>query len=169
MVKNGFSLAEALIVMAVISIFFALATKVIAVKPKSKLQKNPHGYFECYIDGTLKQRTVTEGVASVVADREGTCNFMPPTGVSFFNIHTSGNVYYSGFEPNINNAIQVVVNDTELALQNESGSSKFVFSMSEDANVDVARQNLITFLQVLYPDSEIYNNGSIRTGVIISW
>ena len=61
MVKRGFSLAEALVVMAIISIFFAAATKIITTRPKPKIQVNPHGYFECYkLGGTQYQRSVRE-------------------------------------------------------------------------------------------------------------
>lgn len=51
--KKGFSLAEALVVMAVVSIFFAAVTKVITTRPKKPKQANLHGYYECYVDGGM--------------------------------------------------------------------------------------------------------------------
>ena len=50
MVKKGFSLAEALVVMAIISIFFAAASKIITTRPKPPKQVNQHGYYECYLN-----------------------------------------------------------------------------------------------------------------------
>ena len=54
--KKGFSLAEALVVMAVVSIFFAAVTKVITTRPKKPKQANLHGYYECYVDGGMYER-----------------------------------------------------------------------------------------------------------------
>lgn len=164
MIKKGFSLAEALVVMAVVSIFFALATKVIAVKPKNKVQNNPHGYFECYLDdGHLKQHSVAEGTDSSVLDKSEACDFYPATGVAFFNIHTYGPVYYIGFEPNISNAIKINVSSTALSMQ--GGGNSFAFSTTDES----AKGNTEIFLKVFHSDSKMYNGGAIRTGVMISW
>ena len=158
MVKKGFSLAEDLIVMAVISIFFAAAARIITTKPKTQRQNNPHGYYECYYTGSLHQRYVREGVATET-ESVSKCTFDPPNGVAFFNINTYGSTCFSGFEPNINKSIDISINSNgDIVLSN-------TYKLENNDTVENAK----VFFETLYPDSEIYNNGIYRTGVMFSW
>lgn len=176
MVKRGFSLAEALVVMAVISIFFAVAGKVITQRPKPQVQKNPHGYFECYLDGnTLKQASAAEGVATEpVTATNNTCTFEPPKGVAFFNINTFGRAYYSEFEPNVNNVISIKINNTTSKdfITIYKGSDSYTIPAVEDTTDRTfinEREVAHSYLEVLHPTSQLYNNGNYRTGIMLSW
>lgn len=173
MVKKGFSLAEALVVMAIISIFFAAASKIITTRPKPPKQVNQHGYYECYLNvyqtinaagqqvtvSRPTQRYVRNNVAT--AAEEVSCSFEPPNGIAFYNINSYGPVFHSSFEPNIKNTIQITFSCVELL-------SKFNAPVS-DLSIIPVFVNVKMFLNTLYPDSHIYNNGNIRAGVIISW
>lgn len=177
MVKKGFSLAEALVVMAIISIFFAAAGKIMTQKPKPIKQQNPHGYFECYLDGaTLKQSSAIEEAATDPIDAEGgACTFEPPKGVAFFNVNTYGPAFYSDFEPNVNNTINIKIN-------NAAGAKDFVkiyngdktFYIESDDNplskeFDNQKESAKVYFQAIHPKSQIYNNGNVRTGIMFSW
>jgi len=153
--KKGFSLAEALIVMVIISVFFAVGAKVFTTRPKPKKQINSHGYYECYLNGGLKQRYIREGVETPEKS-VGTCTFEPPTGIAFFNINSYSPTTHSSFEPNINNILTISIG---------GGISISGQGLSSNAEQDEVRM----FLQTMYPDSKLYNNGSIRQGIIISW
>lgn len=118
MVKKGFSLAEALIVMAIISIFFAAASKIITTKPKVKKQINAHGYYECYYSGGHKQKYMRDGVASPLQS-VSECKFEPPAGIAFFNVNSS-NPCYSSFQPNINNALTISLGGSGVVIRSDT-------------------------------------------------
>ena len=158
MVKKGFSLAEALVVMAIISIFFAAASKIITTKPKVKKQRNAHGYYECYYLGGYKQKYVRDGVASPL-ESVSECKFEPPAGIAFFNINSS-DPCYSSFQPNINNVLTISLIGN-ITIQSETKTTT-LSSNTECSDIQM-------FFSTLYPKSEIYNNGAILKGVFISW
>ena len=173
MVKKGFSLAEALVVMAIISIFFAAASKIITTRPKPPKQVNQHGYYECYLNvyqtinaagqqvtvSRPTQRYVRNNVAT--AAEEVSCSFEPPNGIAFYNINSYGPVFHSSFEPNIKNTIQITFTGAGIILKSDTGTL--------DLQSNSTQENVKMFLNTLYPDSHIYNNVNIRAGVIISW
>lgn len=174
MVKKGFSLAEALVVMAIISIFFAAASKIITTRPKPPKQVNQHGYYECYLNvyqttnaagqqvtvTRPTQRYIRNGVPTA-AEEVATCKFEPPNGIAFFNINSYGSIFHSSFEPNIKNTIDITFSNVSIRLNSDTGLLYL--------NNNSTEENVKMFLSTLYPDSHIYNNGNIRTGVIISW
>ena len=177
MVKKGFSLAEALVVMAIISIFFAAAGKIMTQKPKPIKQQNPHGYFECYLDGaTLKQSSAIEEAATDPIDAEGgVCTFEPPKGVAFFNVNTYGRAFYSDFEPNVNNTINIRINngaDAKDFVTIYNGSNTFTIEpAAEPYTIEFRNQkeSAEVYFQAIHPKSQIYNNGNVRTGIMFSW
>ena len=176
MVKKGFSLAEALVVMAIISIFFAAAGKIMTQKPKPIKQQNPHGYFECYLDGgTLKQSSAIEEAATdpVVAEG-GACKFEPPKGVAFFNVNTYGRAFYSDFEPNVNNTINIKINTastTDDFITIYKDSKTFVIKAADalSTNFSNEQESAEVYFEAIHPKSQIYNNGNVRTGIMFSW
>ncbi len=161
MVKKGFTLAETLIVMAVISILFSVAAKVITTRPKYKKQSVSHGYFECYkTGGGMYQRTVRDEVATAPTSVADECVFTPPSGISFFNIH-SRNPNASRFEPVINKRLRIRLGES---IAFYDGNSNSYLLESDGVNtVDGAD----AFYQTIYPDSQLYNGAT--TGVMISW
>ena len=159
MVKKGFSLAEALVVMAIISIFFAAASKIITTKPKVKKQINAHGYYECYYVGGHKQKYVRDGVASPLQSVP-VCKFEPPAGIAFFNIN-GYDPCYSGFQPNINNALTISIVGSDVVIRSDTET----LTLPGNTKCDDIRM----FFSTLYPKSEMYNNGVILRGVFISW
>ena len=171
MVKNGFSLAEALVVMAIISIFFAFASKVITTKPKAIKQDTPHGYFECYRNGStgpLMQNYVYEVVIKE-PEEVSACKFKPPVGAAFFNINVYGR-FYSAFEPNITNEISITVAPhTGYIQMTVDGSAVSLPSNSSSADYEQLKERIKVFLESKYPESGLYNNGSFNNGIMISW
>lgn len=162
MVKKGFSLAEALVVMAIISIFFAAASKIITTKPKVKKQINAHGYYECYYSyylGGHKQKYVRDGVASPLQSVP-VCKFEPPAGIAFFNINTY-NPCNSSFQPNINNALTISLGGRDVVIRSDTET----LALPGNTRCDDIRM----FFSTLYPKSEMYNNGTILKGIFISW
>lgn len=176
MVKKGFSLAEALVVMAIISIFFAAAGKIMTQKPKPIKQQNPHGYFECYLDGgTLKQSSAIEEAATDPIDAEGgVCTFEPPKGVAFFNVNTYGRAFYSDFEPNVNNTINIKINtasttDDFITIYKDSKTFVIKAADARSTNFRNEQESAKVYFEAIHPKSQIYNNGNVRTGIMFSW
>lgn len=171
MVKRGFSLAEALVVMAIISIFFAAGAKIITTRPKVKTQINPHGYFECYkVGGTQYQRSVRE---ELEVERKAAipCVFTPPSGTAFFSIITygPGNLYHSSFEPNINNTLKITMTTNSVTLASDSSTARYELNADDEEDNNDTQQNAKIFFETMYPDSMIYNGGAYNQGVMISW
>ncbi len=164
MVKKGFSLVEALIVMAIVAILFACASKVITTRPKQNKQVTSHGYFECYLMGSqLWQRYVRDGAEEPARFVSGHCTFQPPSGVAFFSLN-SINPPYSEFQPNINNDLEISVNADQISIS-AVGNSQDSYTVVSNDNV----QNMRNYFNMMYPDSELYNNGNPRSGLMISW
>ncbi len=168
MVKSGFSLAEALVVMAIVAILFAAISKVVTTRPKRPVQENIHGYFECYVvGGGLQQRYNRDGVETPVQS-VSKCLFEPIAGVSFYNINVYGNgVYYNAFEPNITSDLYIYKYSNGFYLRNTTNNRTLYLYQSSISNT--SKENQILFFEALYPESRMYNNGSVRNGVMISW
>ena len=170
MVKKGFSLAEALIVMAIVSILFAFGAKVITTKPKPIKASYPHGYFECYLDGgVMKQRYVRENIPDSdnppVVD---VCEFEPPFGAAYFNINAYGSAYYTSSEPNITNKLFINVGAESIQISSNGGLMT-INSTDTGTGLENQKQSIKLFFEIMYPDSEMYNNGAMRSGIMISW
>lgn len=170
MVKKGYTLAEALVVMAVVSIFFAAASKVLTVKPKHKKQMNPHGYYECYLDGgQLKQKYVRENIESIL-ETVGECTFSPPIGIAFYSVNIYGtDNYYSGIEPYINNTLSISVTADKVTLSAMKQGEKFEVAYDKSTSSEDAKRIVEDFFEVIYPKAEMYNDGNIFPGIFLSW
>ena len=102
MVKKGFSLVEALVVMTILAVFFAFGARVITQRPKLKKQLNEHGYYECFFkNGYLEQRWVIDGFEPE-SETTNACKFDRTMKAAFFNVHllsadykTEGSTSYS--------------------------------------------------------------------------
>ena len=162
MVKRGFSLAEALIVMAILSIFFAFGAKVITTPQKQRSEGANHGYFECWKTGSsyLSERYVLNGAVSSTREQINTCIFDARPGTAMFMLrgNVAGN-YYNTYEPNINNTLNITFTNTSMLIN----GSEVALDDDYDAN-DYEAQ-----LGADYEDSMLYNNGNPREGVIIFW
>ena len=86
--KRGFSLIEALVSMLILSVFFAATAKVWSKRQKPEKPKYPHGYFECYYDGsTLKQGIGREQQSSATENATGgKCVFDSQGGNLVYNV-----------------------------------------------------------------------------------
>ena len=170
MVKSGFSLAEALIVMLIISVLFSVGAKVMTKKPKPQKVTNPHGSFECYIDGaTVKEANSREGVSFEPQDADGgVCRFSPPKGIAFFNINSYEYGFYNGTEPNMNQELEIMLQGDNFTIRSESGDKTFPDN-APDMNNDSAQRSAEAYFCSIHPNSNICNNRSYRQGVMISW
>ena len=73
-IKRGFSLAEALVSMLILSMFFVATSKIITIKQKDVGRTRSTGYYECYKkDGKLYQKYSNSASQEVAA-----CTFNPP-------------------------------------------------------------------------------------------
>ena len=94
--KAAFSLAEVLVAMLVMSVFFLATTKVISVKQKDELQSYPHGYYECIGSGSsYKVHRVEGGAQTIPSANASTCEFTPARNIPVYNIYilTSEGLY----------------------------------------------------------------------------
>ena len=84
----AFTLAEVLVAMLIMSLFFMATSKVMSIKQKPIFQEYPHGYYECYNNGGLKEHRVDGGTETITMNTPvGMCNFFAPKGLPIFNIN----------------------------------------------------------------------------------
>ena len=167
--KKGFSLAEALISMLILSIFFLATSKVMTTKQKPDEQVNPHGFYECYVrNGDLKQRRASE--SSVTAEQSvDSCTFTPSQGIAYVTIYAVQDSQHviMAVEPQFNSPIDPI---NSVAQLRNFGNQ---LDNPEDNDLDV--DNLRNFLEISYPRSGllgIINDGTYNNNdpaLFIGW
>ncbi len=148
--KSGFSLFEALVSMLILSLFFIASSKVITQKQPVEVQKNPHGYYECYYYGGSLWQHRANGNASTPAARTNNCAFQPPSGVTFINVHYYNNTEYY-------NSQQVIMNMPVQIGQPSNINMPGLFTNGAQTGTD-ALYAFMTFLKLAHPNSKIYQN-----------
>jgi len=97
--KKGFTIAEVLVVMAILGIFAIAAAATFTKKQQRPSAISPHGQFECYVkaDGKVYQKTTIEKNAQAeqqkgdVGTPTGVCSFTPPTSkVAYYMVALVG-------------------------------------------------------------------------------
>ena len=163
MVKRGFSLAEALIVMAILSIFFAFGAKVVTRPQKPRSEGANHGYFECVQTGaaSFTERYVLNGAVASTRENIDFCEFEARPGSAVFLVRGKcGDTFYNTFEPNINNRLNIVFSNGAMRINGREVAVDATYTAA-DLEAQLGRD---------YEDSLFYNDGDMRNdGVIIFW
>lgn len=134
-IKFGFSLAEALVSMLVLSLFFMATAKIITLKQKDAKTNNISGYFECYVDnGDLKQHFVDGGTVTEIQDvsESGECLFRAPSRLPSITIYTRNT--------------NAVTNATQFAFSTEPFAAD---------TITITRADLATYHEQLNPSTTI--------------
>ena len=97
--KKGFSFAEILVSMLILSLFFLAGAKVFTRKEKPEVMKKVHGFYECYWNGgDLYQAMSKFGSRPTPVKVNGSCVFATTKNNSLFDITilfpNRGGVYY---------------------------------------------------------------------------
>ena len=140
-------MVEALISMAILSLFFVFAMKVITIKPKKEILSSPHGHFTCC--------------------GKTNCEFKPPVGVAFFNVHAANAAktqFYAGYQPNISN--KLFVNAVAQKMTNENGVASNISSLPDLSSITKTVFN--NYLNLSVSDS-VAKNCNNKGLVYISW
>lgn len=161
--KNGYSLAEVIIVMMLLSLFFLVSTKVMTQKPKPKSQTDTHGTYECYYDSGLKQRLTIEN-EEFEAESVSKCKFETQPGVAIYNFNAiMKDGGYQNTEPNINEVFYITISSNGIiTISNDIGAQKIL-----EVNID--EEDILSYFQTIHSNSKIYNNGIAKFGLMISW
>lgn len=94
--KRAFSLAEALMVLSVLSVItVALVTVVAKKETVTKDMKQPHGVYECYRmnstnGGALMERKTRNNIVTTLQAKGGVCVFEPPRGAELIAVQIIG-------------------------------------------------------------------------------
>ncbi len=173
--KKGFSLAEALISMLILSIFFGIAAKMVTQRPKQEYIVSPHGFFECYkdTDGTIKVNGT--GLDSPTT---GTCEFTPAKNTSVYNLvlYSYGCVYYRILYE-MNYKIRVTFEDSKFTITDIDNEKKEIITISDgkirednikDSYELIDENNFKTEVELVTPKAETKNKLE-STGIYISW
>ena len=109
-IKRGFSLAEALVSMLILSMFFMATSKIITIKQKDEANVKTTGYYECYktSDDKLHQKYSNSSLSEVA-----TCEFIPPyTRPNKVLYSINNQCIYTTMELEISNTL--TINPTQL-------------------------------------------------------
>lgn len=170
MFKAGFSLAEALVVMLVLSVFLAASSKVITKKRPVELASYVHGQYECWNSGgTYYQQYVFEGTPST-EQKVSSCKFIPRINASVYHIYMffDKENYYQTEANNITKDITIKsLSASTIVLENSDGSVQEYTKDQEGVSVGEIKEAL----EFLYPDSNILTEtfGSNRPSILIAW
>ena len=178
MVKPGYSLVEALVVMIVMSILFAMTSNVITTKRKPQTKNEAHGYFECYKnnpgDYKVIQRLVYENKEiENITKANNICNFIPPKGTQSFAVWT--NLPYQNGETVIIPSIKD--NTVNISVSNGSPYNNQRFTFGDDI-LPVIQYNTLTndeknnhysVMRFIYKNTKIFEVNNIKWGVLIGW
>lgn len=88
--RGGFTLAEALLTLLIISIIVALSTAIIAKKNKKLRANNETHYWLCTRDSYEGSHIMDSNAATNSSASTNSCTFEPPTGVNRFNVTVIG-------------------------------------------------------------------------------
>lgn len=166
--KRGFSLAEILISMLIMSVAFMALTKVITQKPKKLMEKTPHGFYECYkTNGVLHEDRTRNNILQPENPDVTNCTFDPPKGVYYVNVHYIGmvpsegagavNKYYNAPEAMFDSQVTFsdpsdILSDIPEEFLTESGSYNYTRNFEQDSNMFKA------YLELSHQQSQIYQN-----------
>ena len=152
--KSGFSLFEALVSMLIMSLFFIASSRIITQKHPVEMQRNPHGYYECYeYDGVRYQHRALGDSHTPTASNVSSCKFVPPSGANFVTVH-----YFSKSEYGTEyyNTLNIIMN-MELSLSNPTKAKDFLSGLIEKPQVgNKAETEFITYLKLTHPSSNVY-------------
>ena len=176
----AFTLAEVLIAMLVMSLFFMATTKVMSIRQKPLVQEYPHGYYECYNLNGLKEHRVDGGTETIPRNSAvGRCRFMAPKGLPVFNIyiaHTNRGFYYTT-ETQVNADDGMIFSgaDNLISLYMETMDTEQDRNNAFYGNLDDRFAQFRNYLKNSYPQSMLGSNwpaGSNRppfNAVFITW
>lgn len=184
--KNGFSLAEALVSMLILSIFFLATYKINTQKESKDTITVPHGFFECYHDGTtLHQRYSYAGDVVNESEPVGNCTFSPQRITSQYQVshivNNSGNyiVYSKPFF--IDRRAVISINngsDDKFEVTLDMGNTEDMFHepenpekniMDEESNNIGSLENYHDLLVITQPKSHYASGTYHHPGVIVQW
>lgn len=107
---GGFSMAEMLVVMLIMSFIVIGIPAIHFKKTELKTKRSSHGRYECYYDGsTLKEYYINEKGVKTGPSAVTECKFSPPKNAIYFLIHAVGG---GGGAANVAGSI-IVNNKTE--------------------------------------------------------
>ena len=165
LLKAGFSLAEVLIAMLIMSIFYVATTRVMTTRQKPQVQENPHGYYECYVNGGLTEHRVDMGRTTIQPHGVASCVFNPPKGLPFFNVYIAipGIGFYSSPEAQLNsNPDGVADNDASMVFSSPQGlvdlyrlTNPNIDQEMSDEERDIKYQQFRAYLANSHPGAEI--------------
>ncbi len=170
--KFGFSLVEVLISMLILSVVFMAMTNVAAHKAKKKLDKSPHGFYECYkIGGTLYEDITRNNAAKEDNENVDSCIFNPPKGAYIVN------VYYIDSDKYMNTQESMFTEQLELTtpenILNEYDDVLISKNLDDEDRIKV-QEDFKSYLEISHPQSKVLSTwnttGSIPDKILfIAW
>ena len=175
--KKGFSLAEALVSMLILSIFFGVAAKMVTQRPKQEYIVSPHGFFECYKDNT--DGTIKVNGTGLDSPTTGTCEFTPAKNTSVYNLvlYSYGCVYYRILYE-MNYKIRVTFEDSKFIITDIDNEQKEIITISDgvihegkikDFYELINKDDFQTEVELVTPKAETKNQLENGPGIYISW
>lgn len=158
-INSGFTLAEVMVSMLLMSMFFLATTKVMTHKPKPELQESPHGFFECYYDkdGVLMQHKSNSNLETEPekAKKDG-CHFKPASGTVFTNVYY---IYLAqeGSEPKYDKFRYLNTNEVQFNMERVIRPETFLSETNVEP-VILEGESFLSYLRSIHTNSIIYKN-----------
>ena len=93
--KFGFSLAETLLVLLIMSFLIVAIAPISYKQITKKVKRDHHGRFECYYDSSgnlhqYKADEITGGEDKIISGDDAVCTFEPPSSAAFYIVQAIG-------------------------------------------------------------------------------
>ena len=176
--KTGFTLAEALVSMLILSLFFVATAKVVTTKqPRGKIAI-VHGFYECYYEDGNHKETISDGGNIKKKEDVNECVFTPSNrlpNANLYYINTEKNHYYTTLHPYLNPKEEKdfgTLNsfDPNMYFQKEE---KYENSTEEtETETENKIEELGNYLINAYPNSVVaqkLKDGNNVTAIFIAW
>ncbi len=175
--KKGFSLAELMIVLLLVSLLITALIPVITKKHLSLPKGSEHGSYLCYYntdDGKLHEKKMSSRNAGLIEDREvAQCIFNPPPKALYFQISAvgggggGGDSGYNGGNTYATWSQDIPIspfNMTEEDMKNLHVIYKNAAYMPNSSDINV-ETDLSAELQVFARSNDSYNGGDMQTAM----
>lgn len=170
--KEGFSLAESLVVMLILSVFLAASSKVITQKKEEPQVSNQHGQFECWKSGSHYYKHIIDGVISETVTGTS-CKFKPRVNAAIYHLYViygNKNGYYMESIPNITSELSITLNNNTTTLTN-SDNKTLTYDKNKSEHLAGTYEDIIKYLKYVSPKSSTIGD-FVKIGkpaVLIIW
>lgn len=174
--KKGFSIAETLIVLIIMSVVFGATAKILTKKRPNDAIVHQHGQYECWLNGSnYISRYIIEGQEAIQTENTTGCSFKPNLDISLYHVYL---VYRNqrGFNlmtiHNIAQEMNITFTSQNIVIENKITEEKSLYGPDPIEEGKGDYNAFKTSIEQMYSNLNLISQGDagkISHGVLIVW